>query len=236
MKTAEARIKKAKGDIVEENRRLGDLDGGNHARRLAEIEEKKGDATNAKRSFQEHDRGLGALEEEYRNAEKIHKDSQGPVDHKKAEIRDSEERLNGLIRDRGQQQGAYPATMSRLLNAIEHDGGFRQAPVGPVGKHVRLLNPVWSSILEKSFGGVLNSFVVTSKDDQNRLSNLMQQVGWCAMPPLKFSLLLTCCSFCPIIIGNDSPISIQDHEPDPGFETTLRILEVFVRLVTSSGV
>lgn len=182
MKAADARIKKAKGDIVEENRRLGDLDGGSHARRLAEIDEKKADATNAKQSFQEHERGLGVLEEEHRNAEKIYRDSQGPVAQKQAEVKDNEERLNALIRDRGQQQDAYPSTMSRLLRAIQQDGGFRQAPVGPVGKHVRLLNPVWSSILEKSFGGVLNSFVVTSKEDQNRLSNLMQQVGWCVMP------------------------------------------------------
>ena len=189
MKAADARIKKAEGDILEENRRLGDLDGGNHARRLAEIDEKKADATNAKQSFQEHERGLGALEEEHRNAEKIYRDSQGPVAHKQAEVKDNEERLNGLIRDRGQQQDAYPSTMSRLLRAIQQDGGFRQAPVGPVGKHVRLLNPVWSSILEKSFGGVLNSFVVTSKEDQNRLSNLMQQVGWCVMPRPK----VRCC-------------------------------------------
>ncbi|KAL8797596.1 MAG: hypothetical protein Q9195_000413 [Heterodermia aff. obscurata] len=212
MKAADARISKAKTDIQEENRRLGDLDGGNHARRLAEIEAKKADAVSAKGRFQDHERSLAALEEAKRIAEKLHEDSQGPVAHKKAEVRNCDERLQGLIRDRGQQQGAYPASMPRLLRAIEQDGAFRQAPVGPIGKHVRLLNPVWSSILEKSFGGVLNSFVVTSKEDQNRLSNVMQQVG---------------CS-CPIIIGNNSPISTLGHEPDPNFETTLRVLEVSV--------
>lgn len=187
MKAADATILKAKTDIKEENRRLGDLDGGNHARRLAEIEAKKADAVSAKGRFQEHGRSFGTLEEAKRDAEKLHEDLRGPVAHKKAEIRNCDERLQGLIRDRGQHQGAYPASMTRLLRAIEQDGAFRQAPVGPIGKHVRLLNPVWSSILEKSFGAVLNSFVVTSKEDQNRLSKIMQQVGWCVRLLVKCS-------------------------------------------------
>ena len=179
MKAADATISKAKADIQEENRRLGDLDGGNHARRLAEIEAKQTDAVSAKAQFQAHETSFGTLEEAKRNAEKLYEDSQGPVAHKRAEVRNCDERLQSLIKDRGQQEGAYPASMTRLLKAIEQDGAFRQAPVGPIGKHVRLLNPVWSSILEKSFGAVLNSFVVTSKEDQNRLSNVMQRAGWC---------------------------------------------------------
>lgn len=68
--------------------------------------------------------------------------------------------------------------MSRLVSAIKEDQGFLQKPVGPVGQHVRLLKPLWSSVLEKSFGGALSSFIVTSKQDQSRLSALMQKVAW----------------------------------------------------------
>ena len=186
-KAADATISKAKIDIQEEKRRLDDLYGGNHARRLADVEAKKADAASAKAQFQEHLRNLGTLEEAKRNAEKLHEDSRGPVAQRKAEVRNCEERIKGLNRDQGQQQGAYPANMDRLLRAIKQDGAFRQAPVGPIGKHVRLLNPLWSSILEKTFGGVLNSFVVTSKEDQNRLSNVMQQAGWCVRLLLKGS-------------------------------------------------
>lgn len=82
------------------------------------------------------------------------------------------------MKDRGQQQGAYHENMSRLVNAIKEDRGFLQKPVGPVGQHVRLLKPLWSSVLEKSFGGALSSFIVTSKQDQSRLSALMQNVKW----------------------------------------------------------
>ena len=89
-----------------------------------------------------------------------------------------EERLESLVRDRGQQQQAYPQNLSRLLREIRQDDGFQQRPVGPVANHVRLLKPLWSSVLEKSFGGALDSFIVTSKDDQLRLSSMMQRVGW----------------------------------------------------------
>ena len=40
------------------------------------------------------------------------------------------------------------------------------------------------------------------------------------------TLLLITFSPCPIMIGNNTPISITDHEPDPEFETTLRVLNV----------
>lgn len=178
MKDAEARIRTTKADVQDEYRRLGDIDGGNNARRLTEIEEKKGDAAAAKERLRQHERSIGALEEDQRTAQKILEESRAPIMSKKSEIQEQELRLDGLLRDRGQPQGAYPASMPRLLRAIEQDGGFRQLPVGPIGKHVRLLNPVWSKVLEKFFGGALNSFIVTSKEDQNRLSNLMQQHRW----------------------------------------------------------
>ena len=93
-------------------------------------------------------------------------------------MKSCEERLQSLMRDRGQQQQAYPPNMSRLLSAIGQDDGFQQRPVGPIANHVRLLEPRWSSVLEKSFGAALDSFIVISKDDQLRLSGIMQRVGW----------------------------------------------------------
>lgn len=107
-----------------------------------------------------------------------YKDSKFPIDSKQKEIQQCEDRLNNLLKDRGQQQGAYSGNMSQLLKAIREDQGFLQKPVGPVGDHVRLLKPLWSSVLEKSFGGTLSSFIVTSKQDQSRLSALMQRVAW----------------------------------------------------------
>jgi len=178
MKSAEQMIEKAKKDIEEENRRLTELDGGSHARRLAEIDEKKCDAADARTRLREHDAGLGRLQTQQRLAEEATENAKAPINAKRAEIRECESHLNGLIKDRGQQQSAYLPSLPRLLSAIQQDRGFQQAPVGPLGKHVRLLQPKWSSILEKSFGAMLNSFVVTCKEDQTRLAGLMRQASW----------------------------------------------------------
>lgn len=146
--------------------------------RRAEIEEKRAEASAARDRFRDHENELPALEDNRHRADKDYRESQNPVKQKKSEVQNCEERLNSLVRDRGQQQQAYPPNMSRLLNAIRQDNGFKQQPVGPIANHARLLKPLWSSILEKSLGGALNSFVVTSKDDQLRLSGIMQRVGW----------------------------------------------------------
>lgn len=126
----------------------------------------------------EHENSAGHLESEKQKADIAYTNSQAPFNPKRTEVQQCEERLNTLVRDRGHQQGAYKPSMSRLLNAIRQDDAFLQKPVGPLGNHVQLLKPVWSSILEKSFGGALEAFIVTSKQDQSRLSALMQKVGW----------------------------------------------------------
>ena len=154
------------------------MDGGGHALRRTEIEEKREEARSAKDRLREHENELPALEDNKFRAQDESKSCQEPVKRKRSEIQECESRLNSLLRDRGQQQQAYPQNMTRLLGAIRQDDGFHERPIGPIGNHVRLLKPLWSSVLEKSFGGALEAFVVTSKEDQNRLSAMMQRVGW----------------------------------------------------------
>lgn len=178
MKTAEQNIDKAKKDIVEESRRLEELDGGSHARRLEEIEEKKVDAATAKTQFQEHESGTNVFQDRKRRADEAAEHAKGPINAKKGEIRACERQLDELVKDRGRQQAAFFNSLPRLLSAIQQDPGFRRAPIGPLGKHVRLTKPKWSSILEKSFGGALNSFIVTCKEDQTRLAALMRKASW----------------------------------------------------------
>lgn len=178
IKAAKDRIKKVERAIENEHQLLSDADGGTHALRRAEIEEKREESEAAKTRLREHEDGLPALEDNRNRAFEGHKVSQDPTRRKRLDIQSAEERLSSLIKDRGQQQQAYSGNMKHLLSAIRQDDAFRQKPVGPLGSHVRLLKPLWSSILEKSFGGALEAFVVTSKDDQLRLSALMQRVGW----------------------------------------------------------
>lgn len=105
-------------------------------------------------------------------------DLKGPRRDKEEELEQYKENLKTLMRDRGQQLSGYPQRMAQLIKAIQDDDSFQEKPVGPIGEHVRLTKSVWSSVLEKSFGGILNSFIVTSRQDQGILSSLMRKVQW----------------------------------------------------------
>ena len=178
LKGAQTRISKIESDIKDEHRRLADADGGRHADKRREIEEKKEALQEAKDRLRAHEDELPNLNEEKTRAIRELDNSKKPIQGKRREIETNENNAAQLIRDRGKLQNAFPASMPRLLSTIQQDNAFREKPIGPLGKHVRLLKPMWSSILEKQFGSALDSFIVTSKDDQSRLLSHMQKIKW----------------------------------------------------------
>ena len=178
MKTIKLRIQKAKRDINEEIQRLEDAGGGNQAIRLQELENAKIAVADAKTALEEHHGHLPSLEDE-RNRADIEIRQYGPsLDMKKGDITGLERRLNSLRKDKGDQWTAFHDRMPQLLRALRDERGFIHPPVGPIGSHIRLLDPEWSTVLEKSLGGMLNAFLVTSKSDSTRLSSIMRKVGW----------------------------------------------------------
>lgn len=164
--------------IEDENARLEALNGGVTAARLTELEEKKAAASAAKEKYNEHKQGAEDLQKAVSEAEEDASKKRGPIGMKKTEITDAENQLRTLMKDSRGQQGGFNEKMPLLLRAIADERGFDQPPVGPLGQHVRLLQPKWSSVLENAFGATLTSFVVTSKRDMNVLSGIMQRVNW----------------------------------------------------------
>lgn len=178
IRAAETRIVRVQKEIEDEHRRLSDADGGMHTGRRAEIEEKRIEAQEAKDRIMSHENELAALKDKVERARVESDACQSDSKQARSEVQKAEERLSNLERDRGQLRTAYPPSMPRLLKAIQQDHGFNDKPIGPIGNHVRLLDPQWSSILERQFGSALDSFIVTSKADQIRLSGHMQRINW----------------------------------------------------------
>ena len=216
-------------EIEEEHRRLSDADGGRNAERRQEIEEKREEAGRAKDDLRNYEDDLPRLEDLRRYAADEHKRAQNEVNKQRINKQQAEERLNKKMRDRSQQRSPYPQSMQQLLKNIQEDGGFQRTPVGPIGQHVRLSKPEWSSILEKSLGSSLDSFIVTSKEDQTRLSALMKDNKWYELA-LQSQLSSDATSSFPILIGRNIHIDTTAHEPDEQFDTSLRILEVWIRI------
>ncbi|KAL9129739.1 MAG: hypothetical protein Q9217_001897 [Psora testacea] len=210
IRAAKARIVSIQKEIEEEHRRLSDADGGRNAERRLEIEERREEASQAKIDLRKFEEEFPGLEDSRQRAEVEHKKALYEVKKQQVSKQQAEDKLKTMMRDRGQQQSAYPPSMPRLLKAIQQDDGFREKPVGPIGRHVRLSKPEWWSILEKSLGSSLDSFIVTSKEDQTRLSVLMQNVNW------------------------NNHLDTTAHEPDGQFETSLRVLEIDNDMVRNS--
>ncbi|KAL9102289.1 MAG: hypothetical protein Q9163_002558 [Psora crenata] len=215
---AKARIVSIMNEIQEEHRRLSDADGGKNAERRQQIEEKKEAALQAKSDLNNHEEELPGLELCRERATDEYLKAQNEVKKLRVSKQQAENRLKNLVKDSGQQQSAYHPSMPRLLRAIQQDDGFREKPVGPIGRHIRLLKPEWSSVLEKSLGSSLDSFIVTSKQDQTMLAALMKN--------------LNCSS--PILIGKNHQIDTTAHEPEERFETSMRVLEIDNDIVRNS--
>lgn len=164
-----------KNDLAAERQRLADANGGVHSKMLDEIEEAKIRAHDARVALEEFDSGKGAIEQKVCQAQDAMQHFKPSVENKRNEITRSEDRLRRMSQDQGDWTRAYHRNLPNLLRAIEREGGFRERPVGPFGRHIRLLKPEWSSILERSLGGILDSFAVTSKHDQTLLASLMKR-------------------------------------------------------------
>lgn len=201
-------IKTKKAEIEAEKRRLAELDNGGTAARHTQLEQAEEEVAATKQAFDEHVAGRADLVTRIAEAEQECKERKEPLGRKRNDIAERESRIQNLNRDRNRQDSGFHPNTAALLRAIENERSFAQKPVGPMGKYIRLLKPEWSSIVEKSLGGSLGSFVVTSKGDQAKLNHIMHRVK----------------CVCPILIGNNHPLDTTPNEPDQRFDTILRIL------------
>ncbi|KAL1995373.1 hypothetical protein VTN49DRAFT_1560 [Thermomyces lanuginosus] len=210
LQAAQKTVKEKEREIAEETQRLADLDGGNFARREQELEEQKAEVERARERLQEHQRDEERLQAELRKAQEQVERNRAPIEKQKYDIKQAENTLDALKRDRGQTEAAFHPNMAKLLQEIRRETGFSRPPIGPIGQHVRLLKPKWSPIIEQALGTSLTGFIVTSKSDANILNRVMKKVD----------------CFCPIFIGGSDRLDTSAHEPDPKYDTVLRVLEI----------
>jgi chromosome segregation ATPase len=228
VKAKQKEVEKYEADIKQHRKRQAEADNGLYAEKVRELDEAKVECDAAKRAYTSHDGGLPQLRDQLKEAQR----EEMAAGQKVEKARDDERRIRRNIDNlRGGQRNwieAYPNPrgLNALLKAIESDGRFRERPIGPLGRHVKLLRSEWGYILEKQFGQALNSFVVTSKQDQNTLSGLMNKLGWYVSPYHGLQLGAHIARSAPIYIGNRTPINTSQNEPNPELLTWMKALTV----------
>lgn len=173
-------VGKLEAEIAQLRQRQAEADDGIYAEKQRELEEARIDCEQSKQRFDAHDDSLPDIQKQLRAAQK----EQNAAEQAAGAAQNDENRIKTTIRnlkgDKRDWMMAYqsPDKLDKLLRAINIDNRFREKPVGPLGRHVKLVNADWGYILEKQFGSALNGFVVTSKPDQTILGELMKRSGW----------------------------------------------------------
>lgn len=201
-------VEKQKKAIRDEERRIESATGPAQARKLTELNEAREDAEEKQRELNNLDRQ--PLDRTKAEADKAVDAARQALEPFQKAASAAEAQLASLQQSKGDLMKAYNPNMPTLLKAIERETKFKQKPVGPVGMHVKLKKPEWSSVVETTFGMVLEAFVVTNTHDQAILRGLQKR-----------------CS-CPgdIYIGDSRPIDVSQNSPGADQDTLLGILDV----------
>jgi len=210
IEVATSKVKKLQENIEEEKRKLANANDGQHAQRLEEIQDAKEAADQAKIRLEEHRAGFIEVNNAVKLAEARLNDVNPQKEAKEKEVKEAQTAFPELQSGSRDWMSCYHASLRQLLRLISQETRFKEKPVGPLGRHVTLLKPEWSSILEQSFGGSLNGFAVTSRHDQSILSELIKRVGYEGR----------------IFIGNSAPLDTSGHEPDASLLTWMRALKI----------
>lgn len=208
---AKQNVKEYERMIQEEEQRLQDLNGDAHSRKTEELQAARARQDAISRESNEAQQRTPDLNQDIDNAQKELTTVDQLMTQKRNDITTLQKRIRDLEKGQSSLYDAYEPQMRQLLRMIEEDAGFERKPVGPMGAHIKVLQPIWSPMLEKMIGENLNAFVVTSRPDQQRLKGMMNSLR---------------IGRSPIIIGNPRPIDTSRFEPDESFDTVLRILKI----------
>lgn len=204
-------IKQCQDKITAEEMRLEEANGGAIAEKQQALDEARAAVEAANKAREEHGARASKLDEEFTEAEKRSQEAAQPVEDKRKEVNATESRIRSLAQSRGDPMaGFYPQTR-QLLNIIEKDTNFSQKPIGPLGMHVQLLKPAWSSILETTLGDNLDAFIVNNPRDRDRLASHIAKLRYKKDPT--------------IFISHPERVIKNLNEPDERFDTILRVLK-----------
>ena len=215
LENAEKLVQSCERDVETERQRIENVNGGAPGRKQAEIKDAEITLTQAKQAIAVHEATRAELERAHAIAQEAALKVESPLRSKAMEVEEFRRRLQNLQQTRGADLAGYDQNLTALVKRIRADKGWREAPVGPIGLHCKLLKPEWSTLVESVLGQVLGGFVVTSKQDQVRLSKMMQESRYQAQ----------------VLIGNHQFSNTAVIEPDPQFETILRILDIDNELI-----
>jgi len=206
--TAQKNVKRLKDQIEQERDKIASADNGRHAQKMEEIQSAEEELESLSEQIQQKSSQSRQLDVAKSDVDAELVEVKDAYEQSQEAVRGSQQRIAFLESEKGDWTKAYSPKLQNLLNAIAQEKRFRDKPVGPLGRHVKLLKPKWADILEQQAGRALNAFAVTSKADQTLLSQLMQRTGYDGQ----------------IFVTSPRPLDTTSHEPPEQYDTWMRVL------------
>jgi chromosome segregation ATPase len=214
--TATKQIKKLETEIEVETQRLEESNGGAVAKLENDRQAQEEEQLELRRQNDECKASRAALEDQITAAKQSHSEAVREETKKRDEVKACEEKIRRLESGQRSPYDGYENGVARLVHQIQSEHRFQHKPLGPIGNLIRLQQARWSTILEVTLGGTLNSFIVTSTHDHKILQEMMRQLN---------------IKRCPIILCNRDRLDTTGKEPDARFDTIMRVLQFEDQLV-----
>ena len=196
--------------IEDEYRRLNEQSDGRETEKRNEIREAEERLDDIHQQGLHHDAAYRQLEQDHQEGERRFKDSMGQEKRKQGVVRDAQAQLTELQKDNHDKFAPFHPSMRNVVKAIDQERNFRTKPIGPLAWHVRNQQPEWQNMIEKTFGSLLDNFIVTSRQDQTLLSNILRK------------------NKCPshVLVADPNFRMPPLKEPDERYNTILRTLDI----------
>ncbi|KAK3689992.1 hypothetical protein B0T22DRAFT_536776 [Podospora appendiculata] len=210
LKSATDSKKVLEKSIADEEKRLEDANGEAHSLKLNELEKAKEHIQQIEGEIESNKAREPELINQLDDSKKALATISDECQAKRNVVNIAQAKIKRLEENRGSLYDGYEAQVPNLLKMIASEKRFENKPIGPLGAHVQMSKPEWSSILETTLGKNLNAFLVTSTNDQKLLNSLIKRAG---------------IKNCPVLIGSRNPINTDGKEPDADYDTILRVLK-----------
>ena len=171
-------MERTQKDIDEEYERLNDRSDGREADKHGEIREAEATLGNIRDQGLQHDRMFQQLEEAKSVAKEKIQNASNHEKRKQDALKYGQRQLQVLQNNRSDKFAPFDRNLKNVIKTIEQEKRFNQKPIGPLAWYVRNSQPEWQNIIERTLGGILNNFVVTCREDQKLLSEILRKSGW----------------------------------------------------------
>ena len=171
-------MQEAQRAVDDEYQRLSDRSDGREIEKRNEILEAENSLTDIQQRGREHDASFASLEQTETETVDREEKARMQTDQRQRAMREGQRKLQQLQNDSGDKFAPFDNSLKSVIKAIEQEKRFKAKPIGPLAWHVRNKQPEWQSMIEQTFGGLLDNFIVTNREDQSLLSSILRRCNW----------------------------------------------------------